>query len=132
VNDLASWYSKDDLSYWQKQRVIYLPNSRTGQQMPMDYQLVEDYERHAERYDVPNAISHLAIPMLAIHGTDDQTVPVQVTEQLARWNASVRLELIEGADHTFGGTHPWQPNHLPTHMKHAADATIRFFKSVSD
>ena len=53
------------------------------------------------------------LPVLIIHGTADQAVPIEHAENLHQWSNGSELLLVEGADHVFGGRHPWQPNELP-------------------
>lgn len=42
----------------------------------------------------------LGVPLLLIHGSDDQTVPVSLADTFAQaWQSSLRYERVEGADH---------------------------------
>ena len=130
VNNLESWHSKDEIDDWKKQGRIFINNARTNQQMPMDYQLVENFIENSERLQVPDAIKNMQIPMLSIHGSADPTVPVAVVKQIKAWNSSVNIEIIEGADHTFGGGHPFTIPELPRDLDTVVKLTIDFFKSV--
>jgi dienelactone hydrolase len=47
---------------WKESGVQYYTNSRTQQQMPMYYQLYEDYIQNQERLDIKKAIKGLTIP----------------------------------------------------------------------
>ena len=82
VNNLETRHTKDELAHWQKAGRIYIPNARTNQEMPMDYQIVENFLVNKARLDVPLAAKKLSKPMLAIHGTDDPTVPVDAVKQI--------------------------------------------------
>jgi uncharacterized protein len=42
---------------------------------------------------------HLSLPVLAVHGTDDDVVPVEVSRLLAADLPDVQLELVEGGRH---------------------------------
>ena len=37
------------------------------------------------------------------------------------------LQLLPGADHSFGGMHPYEQDELPEPARRAADFTIEFF-----
>ena len=132
VNNLEGWQTEEELAYWKKAGVIYVPNSRTNQNMPLKYQLYEDYITHRERLYVPAAIKNLRIPFLAIHGTADETVPVESARQMKEWNPGIKLFLVSGADHSFGATHPYEGQSLPPHTQMIADKTIAFFKNVAE
>lgn len=129
VNNLESWHSKEEIAHWEKSRRIYIHNSRTNQEMPLDFQLVENFSANRDRLHVPEAVKNMPIPMLSIHGTDDPTVPVEAVKQIGSWNPQVQVEIIEGAGHTFGGTHPVEGSQLPEDLSKVADMTIEFLKT---
>lgn len=138
VKGLVTWNSigdmkrtQADIQRWKEDGVVFVPNARTNQQMPMYYQFVEDYFAQQERYDLQQACAKISIPSLFIHGTDDQTVPYQDAEQLNRWTSGSKLELIEGGNHTFGGKHPFEDAKLPQDSKIALDVMIDHFRSIS-
>lgn len=138
VKGLVTWNSigdmkrtQADIQKWKEDGVVFVPNARTNQQMPMYYQFVEDYFAQQERYDLKQACAKISIPSLFIHGTDDQTVPYQDAEQLNRWTSGSKLELIEGGNHTFGGKHPFEDAKLPQDSKIALEAMIDHFRSIS-
>lgn len=137
VKGLVTWNSigdmkrtQADLDVWMQEGVIYVPNARTNQQMPMYYQFMEDFFAQQERYGLETACSKIQIPALFIHGTDDQTVPYEYAQKLNEWTANSTLKLIENGNHTFGGKHPFEEEELPSDTKVALDATIKHFKSI--
>ena len=130
VSDLEQRWPEEVLAQWKKDGVQYVQNSRTGQRMPLYYQLVEDYYAHQSRFDVPQAIKNLGQPLLAFHGSDDETVPVQAAHDIRQWNGTARVEIIDGANHVFGGKHPYEADHLPDDVQTVADSTIAFLKEV--
>ncbi len=131
VNNLESRYSEAELAQWKKTGRIHIHNARTNQEMPMDYQIVENFIANRERLHVPEAVKSLQIPMLSIHGTDDPTVPVESVIEIGSWNSTVKVELIEGAGHTFGGTHPFEGLDLPDDLNRVTDLTIDFLGSIN-
>lgn len=137
VKGLVTWNSigdmkrtQADLEQWENDGVVYVPNARTNQQMPMYYQFVEDYFAQEERYNLLQACSKISAPALFIHGTNDQTVPFQDAQRLNSWTSDSKLHLIDGGDHTFGGKHPFEEDELPVDSLNALNATIDHFKSI--
>ncbi len=138
VKSLVTWNSigdmkrtQADFEVWMRDGVIYLPNARTGQQMPMYYQFVEDYFAQEERYDLEQTCASIQVPTLFIHGTADQTVPSSYAERLHEWTKNSDLLLIENGDHTFGGKHPFTEKELPKDTQKALEASIKHFKAIS-
>ncbi len=125
------WSTWDDqkIADWKQTGVQYYFNGRTKQQMPLYYQLYEDYQDNIERLDVQKAISKLAIPMLICHGTKDEAVNVEKAYLLKEHNPTAELFLIE-SDHVFDRKHPWNEDHLPEAMQQVVDKTISFFSLV--
>ncbi|MBK9328193.1 MAG: alpha/beta fold hydrolase [Sphingobacteriales bacterium] len=128
VKDANDFFAGLDLEKWKNEGVIYTFNSRTMQNMPLYYQLYKNYNTHKERLDIPNASAKIIIPWLILHGGNDTSVPYTAGQQLHHWNSGSKWVLIENADHTFGGKHPWHENQLPNDSKTAVEETIHFLK----
>src|SRR5699024_365290 len=83
VSDYASRFPKGEkLETWKNERVYYVENSRTHQQMPHYYQFYRDFQKHKARLDIKNAAQHLNKPHLIIHAKDDTSVLPKEAEQL--------------------------------------------------
>jgi len=130
VNNLESWHSKNELDYWKTKGRIHIHNARTNQEMPMDYQIVENYLANKERLQVPEAVKTMSIPMLSIHGSEDPTVPVDAVREIGSWNSSVVVEVIPGANHTFGGGHPFEGSELPPDLNKVIQLSSDFFNKA--
>lgn len=137
VKGLVTWNSigdmkrtNADINEWKRKGVVYVPNARTNQQMPMYYQFVEDFFAQAERYDLEKACSKLNVPALFVHGTADKTVPFEYVEKLYEWTPNSKLLPVEGADHTFGGKHPFTEDALPSDSIKALNASIEHFRAI--
>jgi pimeloyl-ACP methyl ester carboxylesterase len=138
VKGLVTWNSigdmkrtQADLTEWKRKGVVFVPNARTNQQMPMYYQFVEDFIAQEERYDLQKACGKINVPSLFIHGTNDQTVPFEYAQKLHDWTKGSELLLIEDGNHTFGGKHPFEDDQLPTDSETALAAMIKHFRSIS-
>lgn len=130
VTDFGQRWSDAYLHEWKEKGVQYIQNTRTGQTMPMYYQMVEDFYRHKDRLDLPKAIQKLSTPLLAFHGLADETVPVHMARNIGKWNSNARIEVLPGANHTFGGQHPYHDKTLPEDVNFITDKSIAFFKSI--
>lgn len=136
VKKVVSWASVSDFearfadekarAYWKESGVIYVENSRTKQQLPHYYQFYEDFVNNTERFTIENAVQNLKIPNLVIHGTEDPTVAISEGEKIKQWSSKGEFLVIEGADHVFGGKHPWESEKLPQHMQEVVEASIEF------
>ena len=78
------------------------------------------------RLDIARACSSLSIPQLIIHGNEDESVSKEEALSMRRWNPKAKLSLIPGANHTFGGKHPWDYDYLPEQTIQAIDKSITF------
>jgi dienelactone hydrolase len=125
-------YSDAEVEIWRRLGRIDVPNARTGQLLPMDYEIVEDALAHADRFDIGKAAAGLDRPWLLVHGTDDDTVPVAESRELATKATDPRFEshFIPGAGHTFGARHPWAGPTSETDQ--LFDATVRFLSRHLD
>lgn len=88
-------------------------NGRTGQELKLGPDLLDDLDAHPDRLDVGAAAGLRRAPWLIVHGSDDEAVPVAQARELEEFAKAgqagglVELELIEGAGHTFGARHPF-------------------------
>jgi dienelactone hydrolase len=122
-------WEDDKLEAWKEQGVQYITNTRTKQELPIYYQLFEEYIANKDRLNLQKAIGSLQIPILLCHGTEDASVPVWKAYLLHEWQPKAELFLVE-SDHVFGRKHPWTDNHLPEPMLQVVDKTISFFKEI--
>ncbi|MDO5969396.1 alpha/beta fold hydrolase [Flavivirga aquimarina] len=115
-----------DLESWKKEGVKYVLNGRTKQQMPHYYQFYEDFVKNEARLTIKRAASNLKIPHLIIHGNADTSVLIEEAKNLHKWNSNSKLEIIEGANHVFGASHPWDKKELSDQLKEAVNAIVLF------
>ncbi len=119
-------YTDAEVAAWRRLGTINVENTRTRQQLPMHYEIVEDALANPDRFDIEAAAAALTIPWLLIHGTEDETVPTAEGRLLASRASSAKFESywIEGGRHAFGSQHPWTG---PTpHAEALFGATVGF------
>ena len=98
----------DQKSAWRAAGTLPVLNARTGQEIGLDVEVLEDLEENAEKLDILAAAERCRVPWLILHGGDDETVSVGEARKLAeRSTADAKLEIIGGGSHTFGATHPF-------------------------
>ncbi|MDD7884817.1 S9 family peptidase [Flavivirga sp. 57AJ16] len=120
------------LESWKKDGVKYVLNGRTKQQMPHYYQFYEDFIKNEARLTIKRAVSNLKIPHLIVHGNADTSIFIEEAENLHKWHPNSQLEIIEGANHVFGASHPWEGDHLPVHLEKAVQVILSFLKSYTN
>jgi pimeloyl-ACP methyl ester carboxylesterase len=122
-------FPKDEaFENWKKEGVYFVENARTHQNMPHYFQFYQDFENNKERLDVEKACVKLDIPALFIHGTKDESVKPDHSENLHRWTKASQIKWIENANHTFGAKEPWHDKKLPTGLELATEKIITFIK----
>jgi dienelactone hydrolase len=121
-------YSPEEKSLWRETGELPVVNSRTGQQLALGRELLEDVESNAAgSLDLLAAAGRRAAPWLIVHGADDESVPAAEAAELDAHAAGTHeLLLIPGAGHTFGVRHPFAG---PTpYLIQALNATQTWFR----
>jgi pimeloyl-ACP methyl ester carboxylesterase len=121
-------WPKDAEKQWKLSGIRYFENKRTGQQMPIKSSMLDDLENNPGRLDILTKAAEITQPWLIVHGDEDTSVPVKSAEELKKANKHAELVIIPGADHTFGGSHPYAQNTLPKHLQEFCNKAIHFLK----
>jgi pimeloyl-ACP methyl ester carboxylesterase len=107
---------------WETGEAVFIENVRTGQQMPLYRNLLDDLRANRERLDVLEAARSLEVPYLVVHGTEDEAVPVREAEALAAAAGELAtLSLVDGAGHTMNAKHPFEGSN--PQLERAVDLT---------
>ena len=125
VGNLAR-YTDEELAHWKNEGVIHLMNGRTNQNMPLYYTLAQDYIDNISRFELSKIISEIKQPYLVIHAEKDETVKLSEAEELAKKGMNTTLEIINEADHSFGGKHPFVGSILPIYSQEVVRLVDRF------
>jgi pimeloyl-ACP methyl ester carboxylesterase len=134
VDALVTWsavshfdrWSDETKEEWREFGRLWAMNARTGQQMPLDLSLLEDYEKNSARLDITSAAGRIESPWLILHGREDETVPPDEARVLAKEAVHARMALVDDAGHTFQARHPFEasPPELDDVLRH----TIQHFE----
>jgi uncharacterized protein len=121
-------YSDELLRQWKEDGRYNFINARTKQDMFVNYSYLEDIQANRERYSLDLAVSQLTIPYLAVHGTDDESVPVDAARRLHGYGKTgqAELALVGGGTHTFGTKHPFEGSTAA--LDQAIDRTAAWFQ----
>jgi uncharacterized protein len=135
VSSLVTWsaisypnrWSSEDVITWRKQGYADVTNSRTGQIMRLDTDLLDDVELHGKtKLDIAAAAAKIKVPWLIVHGTGDDTVPSSEAERLHASSPGVStLRLIKDANHGFDAQHPL--GEPPPVLEKVVLETVKFF-----
>ena len=128
VSDFERRVNPPELEEWKRKGVADVVNSRTGQVLPMYIEIRDDFYANKEKLDIQAAVKKIQMPQLIVHGTKDEAVPLAEAEALKIWNPFAEFAELHGADHTFGGRHPWEEKTLPEDTMKAVQATTTFFR----
>lgn len=126
VSSLTSVMPVAVIKEWKMAGVHYVFNGRTKQEMPLYYQLAEDYFANEARFNVLDCEKKLTIPHVIIHGDKDETVSVDSAIAINRKSKNGKLVIINEATHTFGGFHPYTEKKLPKHAAIALKEIVDF------
>ncbi len=124
----ASW-PENKIEAWKDLGVQYYTNTRTNQQMPLYFQLYEDFQNNRARLNIKQAIKNIHIPVLICHGSLDIALPVEKAYELKEWQPAAELYIVE-SNHVFDRKHPWIMNFLPEAMNDVVLKTIDFLQNT--
>ncbi|GAC1307919.1 MAG: hypothetical protein NVSMB24_20700 [Mucilaginibacter sp.] len=126
VSSFRNLWPEEIEEQWRLQGIIYMPNTRTGQQMPLKAGLLDDLNKNAARLDILAKAAEIKQPCLIAHGSADATIPFSHAEALKKAMPDAELLVIPGGDHTFGAAHPYTKNTLPAPLLEFCSQTIAF------
>ena len=123
----TTWWTPEEALQWRRTGYAEVTNSRTGQVMRVDTDLLEDVEVNgATKLDIASAARKVKAPWLIIHGTGDETVRSAEAERLHELSPGVStLRLIKDANHGFGASHPLKE--APPDLEKVVEETVKFF-----
>lgn len=128
--DFSQLWRKEEEEQWLENGVRYVPNARTHQEMPQYKVILEDFEQNEKALNILKQAEKIVQPWLIVHGTKDPAVSFQKAKLLKEANPNAHLFSVEGADHVFGGRHPYDSDELPSDLKKVADRCLSFLNEI--
>lgn len=134
IRSVVTWNGISDVDFFppdlKKQMQIHgaalVPNARTGQQMPIQKEVLDDIEANRSRFNIMRHLPFFTRPLLILQGEEDQPRLVEGAHKMAATAPEATLQMLRGANHTFGAVHPFQgttPN-----LERALKETASFFR----
>jgi uncharacterized protein len=127
-SDFGEVWERYDAEKWKENGVSWSQDKRTGAMLPLYYQHYQNYLDNKERFSIKTAIESMKIPMLIVHGIEDDKVGFENALQLKGWNIKLEMSLLPNATHNFGSYHPYIKKTLPFDTKIAVKDSVDFFR----
>jgi pimeloyl-ACP methyl ester carboxylesterase len=128
ISGFGNLWPKAAEEQWKLSGIMYMPNKRTGQDMPLKATLLDDLRNNPGRLDILAKAAQIKQPWLIVHGDEDTTVPLSHAKELHKANKQSELVVVKGADHTFNATQPYAKDTLPKELLEFCDLAINFFR----
>lgn len=103
-------YTERQKEQWRKDGSLRFTNNRTGQELSINLNYLEDIEQNDYNEKLMSALKNFNKPVLILHGSEDITVPLSEAKEIAealKNNHSLSMKIIEKTGHTFGVEHPF-------------------------
>jgi uncharacterized protein len=124
ISTVQRW-GPDECARWRRTGHTTVLNARTGQELPLYTDVLDDIDRNASALDIRSAAATIRIPWLVVHGRDDESVRFAEAETLvAGSRGTARLLEVKGGGHTFGAAHPWRGS--TPELETVFDATVNW------
>jgi pimeloyl-ACP methyl ester carboxylesterase len=108
ISTVERW-SQEERARWRRTGRTTVLNARTGQELPLYTDVLDDIDRNASALDIGSAAANIRVPWLVVHGRADESVRFAEAETLiAASRGTARLLEVKGGGHTFGAAHPWR------------------------
>jgi pimeloyl-ACP methyl ester carboxylesterase len=104
---LDSYFRKESVAQWEKEGKVWVENKRTGEKYPLYKTFLDDYKQNEKRFHIPGLVHKLSIPLLLLHGDADTVVDLNESKSYYEAIPHSILIVLEGANHTFGSSHPF-------------------------
>ncbi len=136
IQSLVAWgaiqtfqrYDAATQRQWREAGTWKAASDASGRKLQLSVQALDALERNRDRLDVLRAMRELNIPVLLLHGREDQRV--KLAEGQTIWQCAnpflSRFHIIESAGHTFRTPHPLGTPSQP--LIEAVQETVRWFE----
>lgn len=123
-------WDSEKMQLWAEMGVTHQRNGRTGQEMPINYSLYEEYKTHKNgKLNTEAKARNLKQPWLIVHGEDDEAVFIKDAYEMKSWQPAAEVAIIPETGHTYGRSHPFTTEGLPQATISLLLRTIDFLKA---
>lgn len=126
ISDFSSLWKTEQEQEWLETGKIFVTNARTKEQMPLNKTLLIDFKENEQALNILNAAKRINVPWLIVQGDEDVNVPLVNAQKLADANPNSRLVKIEGANHVYGASHPYEKETLPPQLFKVCERCLLF------
>lgn len=112
----------------EEEGIGYIPNARTGQQMPITRAVIDDVDNNRKQYDLLEKVASMEQPLCIIQGQKDFARLVKGAERLHQAAKKSELHWVEEGDHTFQARHPFTGT--TPQLEEAIEVTASFVLGV--
>lgn len=125
VSDFAKRFPKGEkLKEWELTDRLEVVNGRTGQVLYHKFNFYTNYIENEQTLNIKKCARRLTIPVVIIHGDNDQAVTIDEANALDSWIDHSSLYIVENAGHTFNTSHPWNREEMPQEMIEVKDLLL--------
>ena len=132
VKQLNFWPG-EMIEEWKQNKVYYKKNNRTKQLLPQGEEFLNEVLHSNSKWNVENEIKKLTVPVLIVHGENDESVPAEHGRKQFEWiHANYKnsfLRIVTGATHTYNTKHPFQG--ATPQLEEMIAAVINFIRTTS-
>jgi uncharacterized protein len=125
----ADRWDSETKKAWRRDGHMDVVNARTKQTMRMSPRILDDYESNASRLNVLESASQIDVPLLVVHGGNDESVPVAEASEISSRAGDASLLIVESATHTYNAIHPLI--NVPKELVCAAEVTATFIAAYA-
>ncbi|MGY3054764.1 pimeloyl-ACP methyl ester carboxylesterase [Pedobacter sp. UYEF25] len=130
ISDFKNLWKAAQEVQWEKDGVMYITNSRTKVQMPLNITFLRDYQENSDRLNIIEAAKRINVPWLIVNGSNDQIVTVESAEKLHLANPKSHLEIVHDADHVYGASQPYLKENLPKDLLQVCEKCLIFLREI--
>lgn len=126
ISSFNSLWKKEQENEWREKGKIEVFNARTKEYMPLNVELLDDVNTNQDALNIMKAAKNISRPWLIIHGNDDVNVALETAKNFNTINPGSTFLEINGANHVFGASHPYQEKVLPETLLAVCKASVDF------
>lgn len=108
----------------EEEGVGYITHARTGQQLPLYREVLDDIEDHYERFLFLKRLPQLQSKLLIVQGDEDHTGFYENAEKMSKLAPNVQFHIVEEGNHTYSATHPF--TEITPQLEEAIQTTLAF------